>query len=49
MNENLELLVERGFIEVLGKRLYTTELGLEFIRIFDKMSGLLDLERIRIN
>ena len=47
VNESLELLVERGFIEVLGKRYYTTESGLEFIRIFDKMSGLLDLERIR--
>jgi predicted transcriptional regulator len=48
LNENLELLVERGFIEVLGKRLYTTESGLEFLRIYEKMSGLLDLERIRI-
>ena len=47
VNESLELLVERGFVEVLGKRYFTTESGLEFIRIFDKMSGLLDLERIR--
>jgi predicted transcriptional regulator len=49
LNENLDLLVERGFIEALGKRFYTTELGLEFIRIYDKMSELLDLERIIIN
>ncbi len=49
LNENLELLVERRFLEVLGKRLYTTESGLEFLRIYEKMSGLLDLERIRIN
>lgn len=47
LNESLELLLERGFIEVLGKRYYTTESGLEFIRIYQKMSGLLDLERIR--
>ena len=47
LNESLELLVERRFIEVLGKRYYTTELGLEFIRIYQKMSGLLNLERIR--
>ena len=48
LNENLEQLVERGFIEVLGKRYYTTESGLEFLRIYEKMSGLLDLERIKI-
>jgi predicted transcriptional regulator len=48
LNETLELLVERGLIEALSKRFYTTKKGMEFIRIYEKMSGLLDLERIRI-
>jgi len=48
LDENLDLLVERGFIKTIGKRLYTTDSGLEFLRIYDKMRGLIDLERIRV-
>lgn len=48
LDENLDLLVERGFIKTLGKRLYTTDSGLEFLKIYDKMRGLIDLERIRV-
>ena len=48
LDENLNLLIERKFIEILGKRMYTTDLGLEFLRIYEKMRGLIDLERIRI-
>ena len=48
LSENLELLVERGFIEVIGRRFITTESGLEFLRIYEKMRGLLDLERIKV-
>ena len=47
LDENLNLLIERKFIEILGKRMYTTDLGLEFLRIYEKMRGLIDLERIR--
>jgi predicted transcriptional regulator len=48
LDENLNLLIERKFIEILGKRMYTTDLGLEFLRIYEKMRGLIDLERIRV-
>ncbi len=48
LNENLELLIDRKFIEVFGKQFITTKLGMEFLEIYKKMTGLLDLERIRI-
>ena len=48
LDETLDLLIERKFIETIGKRLYTTDLGLEFLKIYEKMRGLIDLERIRI-
>ena len=48
LNEKLELLIDRKFIEVFGKQFITTKLGMEFLEIYKKMTGLLDLERIRI-
>jgi predicted transcriptional regulator len=48
LDEALDLLIERKFIEASGRRMYTTDLGLEFLRIYEKMRGLIDLERIRV-
>lgn len=48
LDENLSLLIERRFINVRGKRFYTTNLGLEFLEIYNKMRGLIDLESIRL-